>query len=74
VLATLGGSAIEPRLALYAHMKTGQRAGDRVRAGQVTGQVGGLDVNPPAPVRLPAPAPHRRAGQHPLTGDIVSFG
>lgn len=37
-------------------------------------RVAGLDTVPPAPVRLPAPPPHRRHGQYPLTGDIISFG
>jgi hypothetical protein len=33
----------------------------------------GLDGDPPALVRVPAPPPHRRAGQYPLTGDVVAF-
>jgi hypothetical protein len=36
-------------------------------------RVAGLDAVPPTPVRVPAPPPHRRAQQYPLTGDIVGF-
>jgi Peptidase family M23 len=33
----------------------------------------GLDSDPPALERIPAPPPPRRAGQYPLTGDVVDF-
>lgn len=36
-------------------------------------RVAGFDTFPPAPVRIPVPPPHRRAGMYSLTGDIVTF-
>lgn len=40
---------------------------------RLQGRIEGLDSTPPAPVRQPAQPPHRRAGQYPLTGDILRF-
>ncbi|WP_378064637.1 M23 family metallopeptidase [Actinoplanes subglobosus] len=36
-------------------------------------RIGGLDKEPEAPVRLPAPPTPGRAGQYPLAGDVVDF-
>jgi peptidase M23-like protein len=40
---------------------------------ELDGRVTGLESNPPAPARLPADPPRLRAGQYPLTGDIITF-
>ena len=36
------------------------------------GRVRGLESNPPAPARVPTPAPRERVAQYPLSGDIIS--
>jgi hypothetical protein len=36
-------------------------------------RIAGLDGDPPALVRVPAPPPRHRSGQYPLTGDVVGF-
>ncbi|HEU4423190.1 MAG TPA: M23 family metallopeptidase [Pilimelia sp.] len=40
---------------------------------RLTSRVVGLDSHPRAPVPVPVPPPHRRAGQYPLTGDVLAF-
>lgn len=82
VLGLVGNTGISSEPHLHFHVMDGPGGPSHVAAEglpfvfdgfEFDAHVSGLEDDPPAPVRTPAPPPRHRTGQYPFTGDVIAF-